>query len=240
MNRYRQAFEKPGERQQKELGRLFHIQREISYPLSILFVYLPLSPNQITVLANIVQFLGVLLVALGEGAQQLLGLCVYYVGDLLDFVDGNIARYRNQTSTTGVFLDQVGHVLMAPCFFVGLGYAASKAGSYDYLLVLLPVLAAFPALLSYQLVALRQFLPAEQIASVRSEEKESESRIKSILRKCISWPFHFKAELVLIALLLQQLPALALFFCCYFPTRFFLQFLLDFRMIREVDAKQRT
>jgi hypothetical protein len=44
---------------------------------------------------------------------------------LLDCVDGEIARWRKQTSITGVYLDRVGHYLSEPALLVGFGLRAA-------------------------------------------------------------------------------------------------------------------
>lgn len=227
-----ERFKKPGERNEKHLGYLFHFKRYLSFYCSIPFVYLPLSPNQITALANFVQLLGIVCIASLSDYHRLLGLCLYYLGDLLDFVDGNIARYQNECSVTGVFLDQLGHVLIAPLFFSAIGIAAYTDSNNIIFLYLAILLAMGPLVVSFQLVAIQQFIPQKKHEQQRKSEKNNASLIQKFIRKSVSSPYYFKAELLLLAVLYNCVPALALLFAIYFPYRIFLQFIIDCRHLR--------
>ena len=232
-------FEKPGESERGELGRLFHYKRRLSFYVSVPFISAPLSPNQITILSNLTQICGIVGIAFGTQPIRLAGLMLFYAGDLLDFVDGNIARFRNQTSVTGVQLDQLGHVIVAPLFFASLGIAAfhdTYELLYAYLIV---ILAAGPAVVSYQLVALQQFVPLNS-RPIRVDAVKSSSPLRHFIRKSISGLFHFKAEIVFGAILLDILPAVALLYAAYFPVRISMQGILDFRHIRCVNDETRT
>ena len=231
VNELIEQFKKPGERDRKELGLLFHGKRFLSYYMAIPFVPLPLTPNQITVLSNLVQFIGIVLIAVWPGHLRLLGLFIFYLGDILDFVDGNIARFRNQCSTTGVFLDQLGHVIIAPCFFATIGIAALRDSGEAYFIYLAVLLGITPAIVSFQLVALRQFIADEQDRQGSSEIEKNATLPRKIIRKFISSLFHYKAELLLLAILTNHLPELALLFAIYFPIRICLQLFLDLKTL---------
>jgi phosphatidylglycerophosphate synthase len=54
-----------------------------------------------------------------------LGALLIQIYLLLDCVDGELARWRRQTSITGVYLDRVGHYLCEAAFLVALGFRAA-------------------------------------------------------------------------------------------------------------------
>lgn len=229
---YFKKFEKPGEQQRCELGYTFHLKRRLSFYLSIPFVHAPISPNQITVLANVVQIVGSGCIAFGEGYQRLFGILLFYGGDLLDFIDGNIARFRNQSSLAGVQLDQLGHVVVAPLFFAAIGIAALHDTNQLLFAYLTALLAAGPAIVSYQLVALGQFFGEARQAAPAIENEKSKSPLRRVIRKLVSSVFHFKTEIVLAGILFDRIPEVAVLFASYFPLRIALQGILDFRSIR--------
>jgi phosphatidylglycerophosphate synthase len=93
--------------------------REISLRCTRYLLNSPLSANQYT---------GLMIVAgMAAGAALLIpGLAGAVLGDLLlDCVDGELARWRKQTSITGVYLDRVGHYLSEAVLLVGFGIRAA-------------------------------------------------------------------------------------------------------------------
>ncbi len=73
------------------------------------------SGNQITVLWIVVGISGCWLLSIPAGLTTFLGCLFLYSHLLLDEVDGVIARARHQVSSSGVFLDRVGHDIIYPC-----------------------------------------------------------------------------------------------------------------------------
>jgi phosphatidylglycerophosphate synthase len=81
------------------------VYRPLSFPLSALAIRLGVSANAVTLLS-----LGILaasFVALGFGGGEglLAGAALYFAYYVLDFADGNIARYHGQPSFFGKLID---------------------------------------------------------------------------------------------------------------------------------------
>jgi phosphatidylglycerophosphate synthase len=99
--------------------------RWISLRLTRHLVRTRLSPNQLTYLM-IVAGCGAGAALLVPGiAGALLGALLIQVYLLLDCVDGEVARWRKQTSITGVYLDRIGHYVCEAAFLTGLGFRAA-------------------------------------------------------------------------------------------------------------------
>ncbi|WP_078850163.1 CDP-alcohol phosphatidyltransferase family protein [Streptomyces sp. NRRL F-5126] len=100
-------------------GRLY--MREVSLRLDPYLVGTRVSPNQLTYLMVLAGIAGgaVLLVPGILGA--VLAVVLFQVYLLLDCVDGEVARWRGQTSVTGVYLDRIGHYLCEASLLVGFG-----------------------------------------------------------------------------------------------------------------------
>ncbi|MET9617982.1 CDP-alcohol phosphatidyltransferase family protein [Kitasatospora indigofera] len=105
-------------------GRLY--MRSIS--LRITRVLAPvtfITPNGLTYLMMLTGILaGAALVVPGL-AGAVLGALLIQVYLLLDCVDGEVARWRRQTSLTGVYLDRVGHYMSEAALLTGLGLRAA-------------------------------------------------------------------------------------------------------------------
>lgn len=92
----------------------FYIGRPLSYILTIPFLYSSLTPNQVTFLSLFPLFVGLVLMYLGTDTYWfVIGWACFFLWNLLDGVDGNMARYRKQFSTMGSVWDaMVGYVAM--------------------------------------------------------------------------------------------------------------------------------
>lgn len=109
----------------KVIGRPNEIDPYAKYfirPISIwftwLFVRTPLSANHITIIQEIFGIMGAVLFAYG---RFILGAIFLQVGFIMDNSDGEVARWKNQQSERGKFLDLIGHMIVIPFYFFGLG-----------------------------------------------------------------------------------------------------------------------
>ncbi|MGK5500341.1 CDP-alcohol phosphatidyltransferase family protein [Streptomyces sp. URMC 125] len=131
-------------------GRLY--MREISLRWTRHLVGTRITPNQLTYLMVVagVAAGAVLLVPGPAGAVLAALLIQFYL--LLDCVDGEVARWRKQTSITGVYLDRVGHYLAEAALLVGFGVRAAdvfrvEGASANWLWAFLGTVAALGAIL---------------------------------------------------------------------------------------------
>jgi phosphatidylglycerophosphate synthase len=105
--------------------------REISLRCTRVLVNSRLSPNQYTYLmiaAGMAAGAALLIPGLAGGVLGALLIQLYL---LLDCVDGELARWRQQTSTVGVYLDRVGHYLSEAALLVGFGLRAADVFHQD-------------------------------------------------------------------------------------------------------------
>ncbi len=104
----------------------FYIGRPISYILTIPFLYTRISPNAVSMFSIIPIIIGFLLMGLGNSLSlYIIGWICFFLWNLLDGVDGNIARYKKQFSRMGSVYDAMsGYIAMILSFFAW-GWAAS-------------------------------------------------------------------------------------------------------------------
>ncbi len=118
------------------------IHRPLARAVARLLKPLPISPNAVTVLSLAPAALAALFFSKGKPEFVVAGLGAFYLWALLDHVDGELARLKNQTSEWGRklddFCDLVASNLMLAGIFAGLlrHLPAMKSG---------PVLALFIA-----------------------------------------------------------------------------------------------
>lgn len=222
-------FKKPGEREDNNHPFTYHIARYLSYWITIPFVYLPFTPNQITLLTNILQASSIFVVAYADGYNKLFGVLIFYIGGIFDFVDGNIARYKSQSSIKGLFYDQIGHVFIGPLFYIGIGLAAYNNNLDIKYLYMTIAMAMFVPLMSYQIGVSPQYfkIKTKQTAADFFVNNSSNKKIMYILKKLIAWFYHFKIEILAVAILINKLEILTVISTIYFAMRFILQLYLD-------------
>ena len=100
------------------------------YNVSMRFVYLirntRISPNMVTLSALFVALLGCLGFATGIRSYVVAGLVLAQFSYVLDCADGQLARYRQQFSPIGGWLDQVSDRIKEFAVYFGLAYGYSR------------------------------------------------------------------------------------------------------------------
>nr|WSZ99576.1 CDP-alcohol phosphatidyltransferase family protein [Streptomyces sp. NBC_00857] len=131
-------------------GRLY--MREISLHIDPYLVNTKITPNQLTYLMVVVGVIGGATLLVPGLTGAILAVVLFQIYLLLDCVDGEVARWRKQTSITGVYLDRVGHYLCEAALLVGFGVRGAdvfhqNGTSTNWLWAFLGTLAALGAIL---------------------------------------------------------------------------------------------
>lgn len=116
----------------------FYIGRPISYLLTIPFLYTKVTPNQVTMLSLIPLLIAFVMSYLGSTTYTFLWTWFFFfLWNLLDGVDGNMARYRKLFSRMGSVYDaMIGYVAMILQPFAWGIVAAHIPGSLSNILAL--------------------------------------------------------------------------------------------------------
>jgi phosphatidylglycerophosphate synthase len=98
-----------------------YIYRPISFYLTVPFVWMGFTGNQVTVLRGVLALFAAALVAMPKQGWMLLGSLLYAFCVLLDYVDGNLARLQGTTGGVGAFLEEVVDQIGPSLFPLGVG-----------------------------------------------------------------------------------------------------------------------
>jgi len=111
------------------------ILRPLSFPLTWLAFKVGLSANQVTLLSVLALVPGAVLLGTGDLKKQLLGAALVVVFNLLDSVDGNLARLKPPDPTSsGAFIDGMA-IYPYLILFIALGIGIGRSPSlYDSML----------------------------------------------------------------------------------------------------------
>ncbi|AEJ43454.1 CDP-alcohol phosphatidyltransferase family protein [Alicyclobacillus acidocaldarius] len=100
------------------------------YPLSIRLVYLlrntPVTPNQITLFSLFLCLLGCVGFSTGIRGDVIAGLVLVEISYVFDCADGQLARYRQQFSAIGGWLDQVADRIKEFAIYFSLAYGYTR------------------------------------------------------------------------------------------------------------------
>lgn len=124
--------------------------RELSLRVDRYLVNTEVTPNQLTYLMTVAGVLAAPALLVPGIPGALLGVLMVQLYLLLDCVDGELARWKQQFSLGGVYLDRVGAYLCDAAVLVGFGLRAADlwgSGRIDWLWAFLGTLAALGAIL---------------------------------------------------------------------------------------------
>lgn len=102
------------------------IERKLSIYATSLFLHTPITANQLTVSWGIMIFIADLLFVYGNYWYSIIAAILLLCAGFLDHVDGEIARFRKNTSKIGVYFDFLFPTIGMPLIFIGLSF-----GSYN-------------------------------------------------------------------------------------------------------------
>ena len=110
--------------------------RDVSIYVTWALLHTPITANQVTAIGIALGLLGVILVAVPSPSTGVAGCILIWVYILLDKVDGEVARYRKTVSLRGIFLDEMGHLVIQPLLFVALAlHVYASTGRIEALLI---------------------------------------------------------------------------------------------------------
>lgn len=105
------------------------LHRKLSIYFTWCFLKLGVSANSVTVLSIISGILGSLLLLWLHSYYVIISFFLLYLYFLFDKVDGEIAR-ATKKSFYGIYVDELGHLLVYPLFFLCFGYLITTSGNY--------------------------------------------------------------------------------------------------------------
>ena len=111
--------------------------RKISIYITWFFLHTKITANQVTIISVIMALVATVLLAFPQPWIALCGMLCFIIYHFLDKVDGELARYYQKFSITGVYLDELGHNICFAGIFVGLGLhlAWQEPASSIYILI---------------------------------------------------------------------------------------------------------
>lgn len=99
-----------------------YVIRHISIRITRLILPTGISANQATSIGIVIGIFACILIGTGSRAYSILGIGLLQLSYIIDCVDGEIARYRKQSSVNGIYIDFIGHEVLIPFSFLALTF----------------------------------------------------------------------------------------------------------------------
>ncbi len=128
-----------------------YLNRRLSPWFSRWFLRMPLTPNQVTLLALAIGLLAALGLARGSWVSSVVGALLFQWSAVIDCCDGEVARLKFLESTSGYYLDIACDNIVHVAVFAGIAWASyQRLGQTSALL--LGGLAAFGTMMAFLVV----------------------------------------------------------------------------------------
>lgn len=220
----------------------FYIGRPISYILTVPFLEAGIKPNTVSFLSFFPSILGYLLLGFsGIKWIQIIGVLMFILWNFMDGVDGNIARYTDQTSTLGTLWDATsGYIAMMLMYFaVGCSVVGSPSAIReleripDFYYMAMGGLASILSLFS-RLVMHKKMLLFSYEAGAKLQDKSQYSGIR-ILALNLTSPSGFIQIIMLLAVVFDLT---RLFAAAYFVIQLAATCYSLFHLLRPMDTQE--
>ncbi len=97
------------------------ITRKISAIFTPILGKTKVTPNMVTIMSIFLGILGAFFLMLPGMKCYVTGIALIFGWMLLDAIDGDLARFKNQQSMQGVYFDTLGHFIINPLVFASFG-----------------------------------------------------------------------------------------------------------------------
>ena len=185
----------------------FYIGRPISYVLTIPFLYTNISPNTVTMASILFCIAGFGIVSFAQTTTlRLIGVLCFFLWNMGDGIDGNIARYKGLKSSNGDLLDTLGGYLAMSLMLLSMGNAAFfDTNGNVYLTSFLPVfLGGWSAVATLiPRVLMHRKNAQNKDANVSQLQDKSKYSISKVIMLNLCDPAGFQVVFIAIAILLN-------------------------------------
>lgn len=113
-----------------------YFTRYISAHITKIIFKTDLTPNFISWIMLLCGLCAVFFLSLTSTISILISGILFVVHNILDTVDGDLARVRSQTSKMGKFIDQITHAIINPSIFFALYFRFNEYSEYSIIFII--------------------------------------------------------------------------------------------------------
>ncbi len=113
-----------------------YVERPLSYYLIKLLIPLKVTGNQVSIFSMFLFLIPFFLLTTGERSLAIAATAILLFISFLDTVDGGLARYYNNKTLKGKYLEYMSHEVYIPLFFFALSIYSFRYFNNYYILIL--------------------------------------------------------------------------------------------------------
>jgi hypothetical protein len=162
------------------------ISRKVSIYITWLFLKGNVTPNTATLIFLLSIIPACIFFLIGSKPSVLTGMLFLQIWYILDHVDGEIARYRNLSSLTGIYFDSIVHYIAHPFILICLGYGLLRRFNMPYIYLFASSGAVSTFLIDIPLGIKKAVLFDAERKKALSGKKEKEEKNHLLLRRIFS------------------------------------------------------
>lgn len=156
----------------------FYIGRPISYLLTVPFLKTNIKPNMISFISFFPSIIGFLLIGFGKNiVVKIIGWLMFFLWNLLDGVDGNLARYKREFTKTGSLWDATSGYIAMFLTFIAMG-TGCYYGSFTILNIDQAIMIVLGGL-SGVLIIFPRLIMHKRITSIGEDKNSNNMKDKS-------------------------------------------------------------
>ncbi|MFH1641617.1 MAG: CDP-alcohol phosphatidyltransferase family protein [Nanoarchaeota archaeon] len=205
----------------------------LSLYITKLFLYTPIRPMQVMFLWFILQIVSCLIILKGGYLFILIGVFLYQAANLLDYVDGQVARYYGQESILALYVDQVYHWINHPLLFLCLSIAVGNIslGIAVIVVYFYARLAVFnPSLYNLQNKRLEKMLNRIALARQKKHQRGILSKLTELFRITLLFNAFF------IGALFNVIELVLYLYLVLYVVEFFRRFIYCINSLKKIDC----
>lgn len=203
----------------------FYVGRPISYVLTVPFIELGIKPNTISFLSFFPSIAGFLMLGFsGSKVVQVIGALMFMLWNFMDGIDGNTARYTEQTSDLGTLWDATSGYLAGSLLYFSVGISVMNNPQNTWNILKIPdyyylILAGLTSILTLfsRLVMHKKMVLFSSDAGDNLRDKRTRSWFKLVYYNVTS-PSSFLDSILVFAVIFNFV---RLFVLVYFLIHFF-------------------
>ena len=172
-----------------------HFARRISIYITYLFIKMRIHAMGATTIFLLNGIAATLLFSFGGKINFLIGVLLLQLWYVMDHVDGEIARYHEETSLTGMYYDELVHYIVHPVVFFGIGIGLFREKG-EMIYIVSGMLAGLSIMLLSLIVDIKKLVSISNLDKNKDfvyydEDKYDKDEPKSFLKKTFSRVYSF-------------------------------------------------
>jgi phosphatidylglycerophosphate synthase len=224
-------------------GIKYTVYEWLSTLLVKILMYTPITANHITIVGIIFVFIAAFFLGFGTFSFGLIGIVFLYLGELMDAVDGSLARCKKSCSRLqSNFLGNIYHSSSYPVLFLGISVGAYfQTGNLIYI-IFGGLTALFQEMIGTMLFLKNTVLYKTGEGKYLEKDEENifrhdKNSIRKVLLEIFKAPFKHIRLMIILSVIFGRLDLFTIFYAIFTPIKLFGFIYSIYAMFKKIEGK---